>query len=340
MRILVKPDRRAPVVVVHGLVPRRQHRRSQRHDRRRARARAHDVQGHARISRRASSRARSRAAGGRDNAFTSRDYTGLLLRSCTSRSSRSRCRLEADRMANLVLSPDEFAKEIRVVMEERRWRTDDRPRSLVYEQLNGDGAQGASLSHPGRRLDERSREHARRRRARVLRKLVCAEQRDAGRGRRCRRPKKSSSSREQHFGPIAAQERCRRASRRTSRRSSARSESTVKAPAELPYVLMAYRAPALRDPEKDWEPYALEMLADVLDGNEAARLNRDARAHRAHRDVSRTRATTASAAGPACSISSGDADAGQDGRRRRAGACGARCAKSSTTASPRTSCSA
>jgi zinc protease len=37
---------------------------------------------------------------------------------------------------------------------------------------------------------------------------------------------------------------------------------------------MAYRAPALRDPEKEWEPYALEMLANVLDGNDAARLTR------------------------------------------------------------------
>ena len=44
-------------------------------------------------------------------------------------------KLEADRMVNLVLSQEEFAKEIRVVMEERRWRTDDRPRALVYEQL-------------------------------------------------------------------------------------------------------------------------------------------------------------------------------------------------------------
>jgi zinc protease len=49
---------------------------------------------------------------------------------------------------------------------------------------------------------------------------------------------------------------------------------TVRAPAELPYVLMAYRAAVLRDPDKEWEPYALEMLANVLDGNEAARLNR------------------------------------------------------------------
>jgi zinc protease len=38
-------------------------------------------------------------------------------------------------MANLVLTPEEFAKEIKVVMEERRLRTDDRAQSLVYEQL-------------------------------------------------------------------------------------------------------------------------------------------------------------------------------------------------------------
>jgi len=37
---------------------------------------------------------------------------------------------------------------------------------------------------------------------------------------------------------------------------------------------MAFQAPPLRDAERDWEPYALDMLAAVLDGNEAARLNR------------------------------------------------------------------
>ena len=74
--------------------------------------------------------------------------------------------------------------------------------------------------------------------------------------------------------PDSAQGAAARASRRTSRRSAGSQQLTVKAPAELPYVLMAFRAPVLRDPEKDWEPYALEMLANVLDGNEAARLNR------------------------------------------------------------------
>ena len=48
---------------------------------------------------------------------------------------------------------------------------------------------------------------------------------------------------------------------------------TVKAPAELPYLLMGWKCPVLRDVDKDWQPYALEILAGVLDGNESARLN-------------------------------------------------------------------
>src|SRR5688572_13803657 len=74
------------------------------------------------------------AAGGRDNAFTSADYTGYFAVLQKSHLELA-IRLEAYRMTNLVLSPDEWAKEIRVVMEERRLRTDDRPRSLVHEQL-------------------------------------------------------------------------------------------------------------------------------------------------------------------------------------------------------------
>jgi zinc protease len=48
----------------------------------------------------------------------------------------------------------------------------------------------------------------------------------------------------------------------------------VKAPAELPQLVMAYHTPTLKDPKQDWKPYALDMLAGVLDGNESARLNK------------------------------------------------------------------
>jgi zinc protease len=47
----------------------------------------------------------------------------------------------------------------------------------------------------------------------------------------------------------------------------------LKAPAELPYVRFAYKAPALRDPSNDWEPFAIAVLVKVLGGNDAARLN-------------------------------------------------------------------
>ena len=48
----------------------------------------------------------------------------------------------------------------------------------------------------------------------------------------------------------------------------------VKAPAELPVLIMGYKAPVLRDADKDSDPYALEMLAAILDGHDAARFNK------------------------------------------------------------------
>ena len=48
----------------------------------------------------------------------------------------------------------------------------------------------------------------------------------------------------------------------------------VKAPAQLPQLVMAYHTPTIRDPDKDSQPYALQMLAGILDGNESARLNK------------------------------------------------------------------
>jgi zinc protease len=48
---------------------------------------------------------------------------------------------------------------------------------------------------------------------------------------------------------------------------------TVKAPAKLPVVALVWQAPRLSDPATDSEPYALEILAGVLDGHASARLN-------------------------------------------------------------------
>ena len=46
----------------------------------------------------------------------------------------------------------------------------------------------------------------------------------------------------------------------------------VKAPAELPYVMMGYKVPGMINAKEKWQPYALEVLASILDGGNSSRL--------------------------------------------------------------------
>jgi zinc protease len=212
------------------------------------------------------------AAGGRDNAFTSNDFTGYFA--VLQKSGLELVlRLEADRMANLVLAPEEFAKEIRVVMEERRWRTEDRPRSLLYEQLMAT----ALTAHPYRNpvigwmndLENMRVEDAREfyRRWYTPNNAVLVVVGDV-------EPQEVFALAEKYFGPIPARALPPRKPQEEPEQRGLK-RITVKAPAEQPFVIMTVRAPPLRDPEKDWEPYALKMLAAVLSGDDAARLDRN-----------------------------------------------------------------
>jgi zinc protease len=72
--------------------------------------------------------------GGRENAFTARDYTGYYQQVPAARL-RDVMQLEADRFANNQWADGEFSREIEVVKEERRLRTDDSPRARLYEEL-------------------------------------------------------------------------------------------------------------------------------------------------------------------------------------------------------------
>ena len=86
------------------------------------------------------------ALGGRENAFTSREYTGYFQQVHRDALFEVMA-LEADRMQNLVINDDEFAKELKVVMEERRLRTDDSPQGRSFEALMST----AFTAHPIRR---------------------------------------------------------------------------------------------------------------------------------------------------------------------------------------------
>ncbi|WP_043743403.1 M16 family metallopeptidase [Paramagnetospirillum magneticum] len=72
--------------------------------------------------------------GGRDNAFTSSDYTGYYQNVAVDKLELV-MRMEADRMRNLVLDEANFRTERDVVLEERRSRTDNNPSALLNEQM-------------------------------------------------------------------------------------------------------------------------------------------------------------------------------------------------------------
>jgi zinc protease len=211
------------------------------------------------------------AAGGRENAFTGNDYTVYFQQVERSRLELM-MQLEADRMANLVVIPEEFAREIKVVQEERRLRTDDRPRSRVYESLMA----AAFQVHPYRRpvvgwmtdLESMTADDVRDWYARwyapnnaflVVVGDVSAE--------------RVFELAERHYGAVPTRALPARKPQEEPAQAGAR-RVVVKAPAELPYLLMAYKAPVLRDVANDREPYALAVLAAVLDGNDSARLKR------------------------------------------------------------------
>lgn len=214
--------------------------------------------------------ARVAALGGRENAFTSKDYTAYFQQIEKSKLEAVMA-LEADRMANLVFDKDEFAKEIRVVMEERRWRTEDNPIQLLYEALNAT----AFVAHPYHNpivgwMDDlqhmtvqdakawHERWYAPNNATMVVSGDVNAVQ--------------VRALAEKYFGKIPPKaaplakpqnEPMQRGIKRV----------TVKAPAENPYVALAFKVPTLRDVEKDDEVHALDVLAAILDGYDNARLN-------------------------------------------------------------------
>jgi zinc protease len=87
------------------------------------------------------------ALGGRENAFTSKDYTGYFQQ-IPSNQLEAVMRLEADRFANNQWPDAEFAKELEVVKEERRLRTDDNPRAQLHEMLSATALSASPYRRP------------------------------------------------------------------------------------------------------------------------------------------------------------------------------------------------
>jgi zinc protease len=211
-------------------------------------------------------------AGGRENAFTSRDYTAYHEQLHKSKLPLA-LELEADRMANLTFAQEEFARESKVVMEERRSRTDDDPHAKLHEQLMATVYIENPYRSPviGWMNDLQNMQLADARSwyekwyAPNNATLVVAGDVDA---------ESVFKLAEKFFAAIPRRELPQRKVQTEPPQLGVK-RITVKAAAELPYVVMAYHAPALRDVDNDWEPYALFVLTGILDGSDASRLDRE-----------------------------------------------------------------
>lgn len=210
--------------------------------------------------------------GGEENAFTGRDYTAYFQTISADRLEVA-FELEADRMQNLRLEPAEFAKEIEVVKEERRLRTEDKPTSLTYEKFHAVAYRALPYRQPVigwmGDLEQMTVQDLTRWYERwyspANATLVVVGDVD---------PEKILKLAQNTFGKVPAREvGYVKGSSEPEQRGTTR--LTVRVPAQQPYLIMGYKVPTLSVAAEPWEPYALEVLAAVLDGGSSARLDRN-----------------------------------------------------------------
>jgi zinc protease len=271
MKVLVKPDRRAPVVVsqvwyrvgasyepdgLTGISHALEH----------MMFKGTESLGPGEFSKTIS------ALGGDENAFTGRDYTAYF-ETLAAEHLETALKLEADRMRNLRLDPEEFAKEIEVVKEERRLRTEDRPSGKVFEQFSAVAWRASPYQNPviGWMNDLENMEledlAAWYRRYYSPNNAILVVVGDV-------EPDAVFDLARRYFGTLEPSD-IPTLKPPAEPPQSGETRVKVRAPAKQPYVLMGYKTPVIGKADSDWEPYALYVLSSVLDGGNSARLSRE-----------------------------------------------------------------
>lgn len=217
--------------------------------------------------------------GGRENAFTTRDATGYYQQ-IPSDKLEDVMRLEADRFARNQWVDEEFKRELEVVKEERRLRTEDSPRALLYEAANAMTFMASPYRRPvvGWMNDleamqpDDARAFYRRWYVPANAAVVVAGDVDVDQVRRLA---------EKYYGRMAARPVPERKPRIEPAQSGLR-QLDFKAPASQAYVSLLYKVPGLQPPGGgqdaagvfNRDALALTVLAAVLDGYSGARLDR------------------------------------------------------------------
>ena len=210
------------------------------------------------------------ANGGRENAFTGQDYTAYFQMLEKTRLPVS-FELEADRMRNLKLIEAEFAKEHQVVLEERRLRTDDQPRSKMQEHFESVAYSNSPYKNPvvgwpddvaGLTLDDLKRWYSLWYAPNNATLVVVGDV----------NPDEVFKQAKKFFGPLKKSVLPAPKLQGEVEQLGLR-RLTVKVPAKLPNLVMGYKTPSLKTVADETEAYALEVAAGILDGGNSARFS-------------------------------------------------------------------
>jgi zinc protease len=202
--------------------------------------------------------------GGNDNAFTSRDFTAYFENLSADRIQVA-IDLESDRMQNINLREEDFRTERMVVMEERRLRTEDSPTAYLQEQMETTAFQIQPYHWPiigwmediARFTIEDLKAYYKTYYNPVNAFLVVVG--DFKKEELLPKIEKAFGSYPKGVTPH--QERDRDPPQTGERRIM------VKKEAQLPFIVMGYHVPNLREPDS----YVLEVIATILSGGKSSR---------------------------------------------------------------------
>ncbi len=210
-----------------------------------------------------------RELGAEENAFTSDDYTAYYQVLASDRLGVA-FELEADRMAALQLPAEEFQREIEVIKEERRLRTDDKPSALAYERFKALAYPASGYHNPTigwmadlqrMTVDElRAWYHAwyaPNNATLVVVGDVTAEQ--------------VRQLAQRYFGAIPART-LPSSDRPLELAEPGERRITLRLKTQLPSLLFGFNVPSLATSDNPTQIHALRLLAGLLDGGYSARL--------------------------------------------------------------------
>ena len=207
--------------------------------------------------------------GGQQNSFTDNDSTVYFQELKASELELS-LKLEADRMMNLILSEQAFNKEKSNIIQERLFRIDDNPDVLATEKFNTIAYSGSHYQHPiiGWMQDIQSL------------KLTDLEQwyeqwyapnnavliivGDV-------EPQNAFDLAHQYFS-VVPKKTIPALEPSKSLPILGKRQLDLQLPTKVPQLLMGYNVPSLNTADEPWEPYALQILVDILDAGDSARL--------------------------------------------------------------------